>query len=102
VFDRLVGAGLSQERIEQHLTAGRVRVDGERVTARAGAPARADRAVGARRVRWPVDLTTGPSTCVGVASGQVLLGRRPAAALLTVASLPPAVEDRGLLCCVER
>jgi hypothetical protein len=32
VFDRLVGAGLSQERIEQHLTAGRVRVDGELVT----------------------------------------------------------------------
>jgi hypothetical protein len=31
VFDRLVGAGLSQERIEQHL-AGRVRVDGEPVT----------------------------------------------------------------------
>jgi len=31
VFDRLVGAGLSQERIEQHLTAGRVRVDGELV-----------------------------------------------------------------------
>jgi hypothetical protein len=32
VFDRLVAAGLSQERIEQHLTAGRVRVDGELVT----------------------------------------------------------------------
>ena len=32
VFDRLVGAGLSQERIEQHLAAGRVRVDGEPVT----------------------------------------------------------------------
>ena len=32
VFDRLVGAGLSQERIEQHLAAGRVRVDGELVT----------------------------------------------------------------------
>ena len=32
VFDRLVGAGLSGERIEQHLTAGRVRVDGELVT----------------------------------------------------------------------
>jgi hypothetical protein len=31
VFDRLVAAGLSQERIEQHLTAGRVRVDGELV-----------------------------------------------------------------------
>jgi hypothetical protein len=32
VFDRLVAAGLSQERIEQHLMAGRVRVDGELVT----------------------------------------------------------------------
>ena len=32
VFDRLVVAGLSQERIEQHLTAGRVHVDGELVT----------------------------------------------------------------------
>jgi hypothetical protein len=32
VFDRLVAAGLSQERIEQHLTAGRVRIDGELVT----------------------------------------------------------------------
>jgi 16S rRNA U516 pseudouridylate synthase RsuA-like enzyme len=31
-FDRLVAAGLSQERIEQHLAAGRVRVDGEPVT----------------------------------------------------------------------
>jgi S4 domain len=32
VFDRLVAAGLSIERVEEHLTAGRVRVDGERVT----------------------------------------------------------------------
>ena len=32
VFDRLSAAGLSQERIEQHLTAGRVHVDGELVT----------------------------------------------------------------------
>jgi hypothetical protein len=32
VPDRLVGAGLSQERIEQHLAAGRVRVDEELVT----------------------------------------------------------------------
>jgi len=32
VFDRLLAAGLSIERIEQHLTAGRVRVDGELVT----------------------------------------------------------------------
>jgi hypothetical protein len=32
VFDRLVAAGLSQERIERHLTAGRVHVDGELVT----------------------------------------------------------------------
>jgi hypothetical protein len=32
VLDRLVAAGLSQERIEQHLTAGRVRVNGELVT----------------------------------------------------------------------
>ena len=32
VIDRLVAAGLLQERIEQQLTAGRVRVDGELVT----------------------------------------------------------------------
>ena len=31
-FDRLVTAGLSEERIELHLAAGRVRVDGELVT----------------------------------------------------------------------
>ena len=39
VRDRLTAAGLSDERIEQHMTAGRVRVDGELVTdldARAG------------------------------------------------------------------
>jgi hypothetical protein len=29
VFNRLLAAGLSLERIEQHLTAGRVHVDGE-------------------------------------------------------------------------
>lgn len=32
VFDRMHSAGLSQQRIEQHLTAGRVRVDGELCT----------------------------------------------------------------------
>ena len=32
VRDRLTAAGLSAERIEQHMTAGRVRVDGEPVT----------------------------------------------------------------------
>ena len=32
VLDRLVAAGLSPERIEQHLPAGRVRVNGELVT----------------------------------------------------------------------
>ena len=32
VRDRLTTAGLSAERIEQHMTAGRVRVDGEVVT----------------------------------------------------------------------
>ena len=32
VRDRLTTAGLSAERIEQHMTAGRVRVDGEPVT----------------------------------------------------------------------
>jgi hypothetical protein len=32
LFDRLVSAGLSIERIEQHLAAGRVYVDGVRVT----------------------------------------------------------------------
>ena len=32
VRDRLTSAGLSDERIEQHMTAGRVRVDGELVT----------------------------------------------------------------------
>jgi hypothetical protein len=30
--DRLTMAGLSDERIEQHMTAGRVRVDGELIT----------------------------------------------------------------------
>ena len=34
VRDRLTAAGLSDERIEQHMTAGRVRVDGELVTDR--------------------------------------------------------------------
>ena len=32
VRDRLTAAGLSGERTEQHMTAGRVRVDGELVT----------------------------------------------------------------------
>jgi hypothetical protein len=32
VFDRLTAAGLSQEHIEQHLTAGCVHVDGELCT----------------------------------------------------------------------
>ena len=32
VRDLLTAAGLSDERIEQHMTAGRVRVDGELVT----------------------------------------------------------------------
>jgi hypothetical protein len=32
VFDRLLAAGLTLERIEEHLAAGRVRVDGELVT----------------------------------------------------------------------
>jgi hypothetical protein len=32
VRDRLNAAGLSDERIAQHMTAGRVRVDGEPVT----------------------------------------------------------------------
>lgn len=32
VFDRLIAAGLSQERAEQHLTAGRVELDGVVVT----------------------------------------------------------------------
>ena len=32
VFDRLAASGMSQERIEQHLTGGRVHVDGELVT----------------------------------------------------------------------
>jgi hypothetical protein len=43
VRDRLTAAGLSAERIEQHMTAGRVRVDGELVTdldAPAALPAR--------------------------------------------------------------
>jgi hypothetical protein len=47
VFDRLTATGLSQTRIEQHLTAGRVQVDGELVTDRyAPAP------VGTRVVLW--------------------------------------------------
>ena len=32
VRDRLIAAGLSDERTRQHMTAGRVRVDGELVT----------------------------------------------------------------------
>lgn len=32
VFDRLTAAGLSQERIEHHLTSGRVELDGQVVT----------------------------------------------------------------------
>ena len=32
VHDRLIAAGLSDERIAEHMTAGRVRVDGELVT----------------------------------------------------------------------
>ena len=32
VRDRLTAAGLSDDRIEEHMTAGRVRVDGEPVT----------------------------------------------------------------------
>jgi hypothetical protein len=32
VFDRLLAAGLSIQRIEQHLAAGRVRLDGQLVT----------------------------------------------------------------------
>ena len=32
VRDRLTAAGLSDERIQEHMTAGRVRVDGELVT----------------------------------------------------------------------
>jgi hypothetical protein len=32
VLDGLIAAGLSEGRIEQHLTAGRLRVDGEPVT----------------------------------------------------------------------
>jgi stalled ribosome rescue protein Dom34 len=32
VFDRLLASGLSIESVEQHLTAGRVRVDGQVVT----------------------------------------------------------------------
>jgi len=47
VRDRLTAAGLSDERIEQHMTAGRVRVDGELVTdLDAAAP------VGTRVVVW--------------------------------------------------
>ena len=47
VRDRLTAAGLSDERIEQHMTAGRVRVDGELVTD-LDTPA----PVGARVVVW--------------------------------------------------
>lgn len=32
VFDRLLAAGLSLKRVEEHLTAGRVQLDGELVT----------------------------------------------------------------------
>jgi hypothetical protein len=47
VFDRLSAAGLSVERIEQHLAAGRVHVDGGSVT-NPSAPAPA----GTRVVLW--------------------------------------------------
>jgi hypothetical protein len=47
VRDRLTAAGLSDERIEEHMTAGRVRVDGELVT-ELDAPAPA----GTRVVVW--------------------------------------------------
>ena len=47
VFDRLLAAGLSVERIEAHLAAGRVHVDGEAVTD-PSAPAPA----GTRVVLW--------------------------------------------------
>jgi hypothetical protein len=47
VLDRLIAAGLSESRIEQHMTAERVRVDGELVTD-LGAPAPA----GTRVVIW--------------------------------------------------
>ncbi len=47
VRDRLTAAGLSDERIEQHMTAGRVRIDGELV-ANLDAPA----AAGSRVVIW--------------------------------------------------
>jgi hypothetical protein len=47
VLDRLTAAGLSTERIEQHMTVGRVRVDGELVTD-LDAPA----PVGTRVVVW--------------------------------------------------
>jgi hypothetical protein len=47
VLDRLLAAGLSESRIEQHMTAERVRVDGELVTdLNAPAPA------GTRVVIW--------------------------------------------------
>jgi hypothetical protein len=47
VRDRLTAAGLSESRIEQHLSAGRVRVDGEHVSD-LDAPA----PVGTRVVIW--------------------------------------------------
>ena len=47
VRDRLTAAGLSAERIEEHMTAGRLRVDGELVT-ELDAPAPA----GTRVVVW--------------------------------------------------
>ena len=54
VRDRLTAAGLSDERIEQHMTAGRVRVDGELVTdldSRAGRDA--GRHLGGAELRLP-------------------------------------------------
>jgi hypothetical protein len=47
VRDRLIAAGLSESRIEQHMTAGRLRVDGEPVID-LDAPA----AAGSRVVIW--------------------------------------------------
>jgi hypothetical protein len=47
VRDRLTAAGLSESRIVEHMTAGRVRVDGELVTD-LGTPA----PIGSRLVIW--------------------------------------------------
>jgi hypothetical protein len=66
VFDRLVAAGLSQERLEQHLTAGRVRVDGELCADLAGQRRRPPGSCWGRSKRQPDSLACGDQPLRGL------------------------------------